>query len=714
MCEAEVYYIFYEGANPESKDLLNSSSGGNFTQKRVSEAREILGRLIDAKKTYDSPRTILKRGSVEAVNVKSEHWTNARIDKLEKAILIALGKNNSPDPGEKNKQTPGPEEVYQCYGQQEGTETEGTRTGEAETGDVRTEDDDQSRKVDKPVPQAADQNFPGPGVEAEVEEIRRENRESSKGNVRHNERQVKPFPHRGELRKKKEDPADFMEIFGKLEVNLPFLQALKLPIFSKFIKEFIAGKTKPSGKIVIRETVSAVIQKRRMPSKRTDPCMFTLPISIGNIKVEHAMCDLGASINVLPLSLYKKLEGVRMVDTKVVIQLADRSCISPEGVLENVKVKRSAFRKTILRTAKTIIDVFDGTICLDYHGEKFTFTIDEAMKKPLDIENMHAIDVINPLVQEFLETKLMQEQVENSELSHYTDKEVANWCEAVNTLGMTDEELVEAILKFCKDPKSAKSKGSACVAKVDNFPEPEGLITKEELKTLPPGLRYAYLEENAAFPVIINNNLTREQEEELLEVLRKNKTAIGCTLSDLVGINPDLCMHHIRLEEGAKPHRDSQRKLNPNMREEVLKEVLKLLSLGIIYSIPDSKWEGIFLGHVVSEKGIQVDKAKEIRGFLGHAGFYRRFIKDFAKIPQPLTRLLQNDVDFNFDEACQGAFQLLKERLVSAPIIRAPDWNYPFEVMCDASDFAVGAVLGQRIEGRNYVIFYASKTLNQA
>ncbi|XP_042041716.1 uncharacterized protein LOC121787134, partial [Salvia splendens] len=138
--------------------------------------------------------------------------------------------------------------------------------------------------------------------------------------------------------------------------------------------------------------------------------------------------------------------------------------------------------------------------------------------------------------------------------------------------------------------------------------------------------------------------------------------------------------------------------------------------------------KGIVLGHVVLEKGIQVDPSKvdviskfpyptnqkEVRGFLGHAGFYRRFIKDFAKIAQPLTHLLHNDVDFVFGEECKETFQLLKDKLVSAPIIRAPDWSLPFEIMCDASDYAVGAVLGQRIDGKSYVIFYASKTLNQA
>ncbi|XP_042029858.1 uncharacterized mitochondrial protein AtMg00860-like [Salvia splendens] len=120
--------------------------------------------------------------------------------------------------------------------------------------------------------------------------------------------------------------------------------------------------------------------------------------------------------------------------------------------------------------------------------------------------------------------------------------------------------------------------------------------------------------------------------------------------------------------------------------------------------------EGIVMGHIISEKGIQVDKAevdvisrlsyptsqKEIRGFLGHAGFYQRFIKDFAKIAQPLTHLLQNGVNFNFDEACQGAFQLLKEKLVSAPIIRAPDWNYPFEVIVFTDHEAIMYLLAKK------------------
>ncbi|KAK1669554.1 hypothetical protein QYE76_057713 [Lolium multiflorum] len=138
--------------------------------------------------------------------------------------------------------------------------------------------------------------------------------------------------------------------------------------------------------------------------------------------------------------------------------------------------------------------------------------------------------------------------------------------------------------------------------------------------------------------------------------------------------------------------------------------------------------EGIVLGHKISERGIEVDRAKVeaiekmpyprdvkgIRSILGHAGFYRRFIKDFSKISKPLTNLLQKDVPFVFDDDCKEAFETLKKALTTAPIVEPPDWNLPFEIMCDASDFAVGAVLGQRVDKKLNVIHYASKTLDAA
>jgi hypothetical protein len=138
--------------------------------------------------------------------------------------------------------------------------------------------------------------------------------------------------------------------------------------------------------------------------------------------------------------------------------------------------------------------------------------------------------------------------------------------------------------------------------------------------------------------------------------------------------------------------------------------------------------EGIVLGHRVTSKGIEVDKAKVevieklciptdvkgIRSFLGHCGFYRRFIKDFAQIAKPLTNLLIKENDFVFSDECAKSFNRLKEALISAPILQPPDWTQPFEIMCDASDYAVGAVLGQRKDKKPVAICYASKVLDPA
>jgi len=138
--------------------------------------------------------------------------------------------------------------------------------------------------------------------------------------------------------------------------------------------------------------------------------------------------------------------------------------------------------------------------------------------------------------------------------------------------------------------------------------------------------------------------------------------------------------------------------------------------------------EGVVLGYIVSNKGIKVDKAKVevieklppptsgkgVRSFLGHVGFYRRFIKDFLKIAKPLTHLLVKDVLFEFNEEFLSAFLRLKEALISAPVMQALNWELPFEVMCDASDYAVEAVLGQRKDNKPYAIYYASWTLDEA
>ena len=132
--------------------------------------------------------------------------------------------------------------------------------------------------------------------------------------------------------------------------------------------------------------------------------------------------------------------------------------------------------------------------------------------------------------------------------------------------------------------------------------------------------------------------------------------------------------------------------------------------------------------HHISLEGLELDQAKlstihtlmppitmkGVRSFLGHVGFYKRFLKDLSMIARHVYRLLEKDATFAFDEACLEAFQELKSRLVTAHIMIVPNWNKPFEIMCDANDFSIGAVLGQKHDRKVRVIYYAGRILNEA
>nr|GEU37948.1 reverse transcriptase domain-containing protein [Tanacetum cinerariifolium] len=254
-------------------------------------------------------------------------------------------------------------------------------------------------------------------------------------------------------------------------------------------------------------------------------------------------------------------------------------------------------------------------------------------------------------------------------------------------------------LKIC-EAKSDKSS-------IDEPPE-------VELKDLPPHLEYIFLESNDKLPVIIAKKLSVEEKITLITVLKSHKRAIAWKLSDIKGIDPEFCTHKILMEEDFKPVVQHQRRVNPKIHDVIKQEAFKLFDAGLIYPISDSPWmlkrcedtnlclnwekshfmvkEGIVIGHKISKNGIKVDKAKVdviaklpypttvkgIRSFLGHAGFYRRFIKEFSKIARPMTRLLKKDTSFLFSKECVEAFQTLKRKLTEAPILIAPDWDMPF------------------------------------
>ncbi|GJZ15713.1 reverse transcriptase domain-containing protein [Tanacetum coccineum] len=247
--------------------------------------------------------------------------------------------------------------------------------------------------------------------------------------------------------------------------------------------------------------------------------------------------------------------------------------------------------------------------------------------------------------------------------------------------------------------------------------------TDLELKPLPNYLEYVFLEEPSFLPVIISSQLPKEEKYRLVSILKNHKQAFSWKMTDILGICPSLCKHKIQLLDDKKPVFQKQRRLNPNMQEVVKKEIMKLLDTNIIYPNADSPWvsfiqyvlkkggitvvtnennelvptrtitgwrekchfmvnEGIVLGHKVSSAELEVDKAK---------------IDVISKLTPPINiKALEKDTPLEFNDKFRKAFESLKEKLTCAPVIVCPNWNLPFELMCDASDFAVGAVLGQK------------------
>ncbi|CAN6554948.1 unnamed protein product [Malus baccata var. baccata] len=570
-----------------------------------------------------------------------------------------------------------------------------------------------------------------------------------------------PFPGRFRQSKKEEAEKDILETFRKVQVNIPLLDAIKqVPRYAKFLKELCTTRRRISNKEVVQvsENVSAVLQ-RKLPPKCKDPGSFTIPCVIGNTKFEQCMLDLGASINVMPYSIYASMNLGELKNDGVIIQLADRSNAYPKGVLEDVLVQVGnlifpadfyvldmedsphstplpiLLGRPFMKTARTKIDVFKGTLTMEFDGEVIDFNLSESIKFPKDDHSCFSIDILDDLAQDFLdclerdtlETTIAQGIGQKSGLAVPRSEEEAEIVAVLDSLPQHHGKPSNPIPIPVSTNKLLPSVIQAPVL---------------ELKPLPDHLKYVFLGDNETLPVIVSSSLTAIEEEKLIRVLKEHKTAIGWTLADIRGISPTTCMHRILLEEGAKPTREAQRRLNPPMMEVVKKEIIKLLDCGVIYPISDSRWVSP-VQCVPKKSGVTVVKNAENElvptriqtgwrvcidyrklnattrkdhfplPFIDQM-LERRFIKDFSKISNPLCRLLQKDVAFDFNEECEKAFNHLKEMLTSAPIIVPPDWSLPFELMCDASDYALGAVLGQRKDKRPHVIYYASRTLNDA
>ena len=416
-----------------------------------------------------------------------------------------------------------------------------------------------------------------------------------------------PFPQRLQKSKVEEQFARFLKTFQKLEISMPFTEVVtQMPLYAKFLKDMLSKKRKivEEGIVNLTATCSAVM-KKELPEKMKDPGSFTIPCIIGGVEIQKALCDSGASINLMPLSVAKQLSLGELIPTTITLQMADRSMVKPEGVLEDVLVTVGKFvfpvdfiildmeedsqvplllGRPFLATGAALIDMQKGVLTLRVGEEVAVFNLIKSMQNiDTDRENFNVVGDVytyNPDVPNDCNTQFFINEKEMN--SQYIEDDYSD-------CPYHSSHSVKTVLSLKHD---RNEKGE-----IHQETSEEGLVLKE----LPSQLKYAYLESPKRKPVIISARLSDVEEQRLLEILKKHKESIAWSIEELKGISPSICMHKILLEETSRPSVEHQRRLNPVMKEVVRKEVLKLLNAGFIYAISDSPW--VSPVHVVPKKG---------------------------------------------------------------------------------------------------------------
>ncbi|XP_014492374.1 uncharacterized protein LOC106754821 [Vigna radiata var. radiata] len=342
-----------------------------------------------------------------------------------------------------------------------------------------------------------------------------------------------------------------METFKKLEITIPFSEAIQqIPSYSKFLKEIITKKRKYAEKetIEVEGNCSAIIQ-RSLPPKSSDPGSFTIPCAIGELEVGKALIDLGASINLMPLTMFKKLKGVELKQTRIVLQLVDRSLKYLFRIVEDVIVKVDKFLFPVDFVVMEMEENGDAPLIL---GRPF-------MKTARIVIDMDLVEEI---------CMNQESRVRNVSM---LDRILTNECENLNEEEDISHQKCIQELEASKEvsPEKVPFEQIDCTEKTSD--------SKIELKELPSHLKYVFLEDHEKKPIIISASLSQEEERKLVGTLRKNKGAIGWSITDLKGISLTYCMHRILVEDDYKPVAQPQRRLNPVMKEVVRKEVLKLI-----------------------------------------------------------------------------------------------------------------------------------------
>ncbi|GJV08943.1 reverse transcriptase domain-containing protein [Tanacetum coccineum] len=440
-----------------------------------------------------------------------------------------------------------------------------------------------------------------------------------------------PFPSRRNDERNREKANEqiekFYKIFQDLSFEISFTDALMLmPKFASTLKTLIGNKEKLSemARTPLNENCSAVILNK-LPKKLGDPGRFLIPCEFSGINTCNALADLGASINLMPYSVWKNLSLPELTPTCMTLELADRSISEPIGIAEDVYVTVGKFQfpadfvvvdfepdprvplilgRSFLKTSRALIDVYEGEITLRVGREAITFNLDQTSRYTANYNHMTAnrIDVIDMACEEYSQEVLGFSNVISSgnptpyydpivstsspTLTPFGDSDFLLFEEADSFLAIEDDPtspevdptyydpdgdilLLEAILNSDPSPPPPnqgnyfpETRKDLKICEANNEKSSVNEPPEVELKDLPPHLEYAFLEGNDKLPVIIAKDLKNEEKAALIEVLKSHKRAIAWKLSDIKGINPEFCTHKILMEEDYEPTVQHQRRVN--------------------------------------------------------------------------------------------------------------------------------------------------------
>ncbi|GJS25750.1 reverse transcriptase domain-containing protein [Tanacetum coccineum] len=479
----------------------------------------------------------------------------------------------------------------------------------------------------------------------------------------------------------------------------------------------------------LNENCSAVLLNK-LPKKLGDPGRFLIPCEFSRINTCNALADLGASINLMPYSVWKNLSLPVLTPTCMTLELADQSISEPIGIAEDVYVTVGKFQfpadfvvvdfepdprvplilgRSFLKTSRALIDVYEVQ-----SQRRVNPKIHDVIKK--EVEKLLDAGLIYPISDSpwvspvhCVPKKGGITVVKNDDNELIPTRLVTGWRVCIDYRKLNEATRKDHFPLPFMDQMLERLAGNQYYCFLDGF---SGYFQipidpKDQEKTtftcpygtfayrrMPFGLCNAPGTFQRCMMAIFHDMI-----EKTMEVFMDDFSVFGDSFST--------CLSH--LEKMLKRCEDTNLSLNWEKSHFMVKE-------------------GIVLGHKISKSRIEVDRAKVeviaklphpttvkgVRSFLGHAGFYRRFIQDFSKIARPMTHLLEKETPFFFSKECIESFNTLKRKLTEAPILIAQDWDLSFELMCDASDFAIGATLGQRKNNHFQPIHYASKTMTEA